>query len=287
MLTSGTVKGGYYGRRKRRESPHAASQKITPELAVHEAPLSAVAEAARAIRTNLMFMSPDNPIRTLLVSSANPSEGKTTVACSIAIAIAGAGHRTLLVDCDLRRPRIHRILGKASDVGLTTALLDETAIDGLVFPTDIPNLFVLPAGPIPPNPADLMHSDRFRALIEQMRGRFDRVIIDSAPIAPVTDATILSAYVDATVLVVRAFSTKRDQARHALRALHDIGSKTAGVVLNAVDFTRHEYKYATYYGRYGYGTGYGQNAAEAAAVTEPRAHQDGENARGDEPSSPA
>jgi capsular exopolysaccharide synthesis family protein len=196
------------------------------------------------------------------VTSANPSEGKTTVACCIATAIAHAGNRTILVDCDLRRPRIHRVFGISGDEGLTTALLDETALDRAIQPTEIPNLSILPAGPIPPNPADLMHSERFRALIAELRGRYDRVVFDSSPIGPVTDATILSAYVDATMLVVRAFVTKKDVARHALRSIMDIGSKTAGVVLNAVDFSRHEYKYASYYGRYGYGTPYGEAKAE-------------------------
>jgi capsular exopolysaccharide synthesis family protein len=260
-----TTRGGQaYGRKRRRVGPKP--QPIAPELVVHKAPLSNVAEAARAIRTNLMFMSADNPIRTLLVTSANPAEGKTTVACCIAIAIAHAGHRTLLVDCDLRRPRIHRIFGKTSEGGLTTALLDESALDRVIQPTEVAGLFVLPAGPLPPNPADLMHSERFRALIRELRDRFDRVVFDSSPVAPVTDATILSAYVDATMLVVRAFTTKKDAARHALRMILDIGSKTAGVVLNAVDFSKHEYKYATYYGRYGYGTPYGETPEESKPV---------------------
>jgi Mrp family chromosome partitioning ATPase len=116
-----------------------------------------------------------------------------------------------------------------------------------------------------------MHSERFRSLIADLRERFDRVVIDSSPVAPVTDATILSAYVDGTVLVARAFVTRRDTARHALRSILDIGSKAAGVVLNAVDFKRHEYKYATYYGRYGYGSGYGYKEDPAAGPTEPEA----------------
>jgi capsular exopolysaccharide synthesis family protein len=259
--------GGYSRKSRRRR---AQLQNVTPELVVHEAPLSNVAEAARAIRTNLMFMSTDNPIRTLLVTSANPGEGKTTLACCIAIAIAHAGHRTLLVDCDLRRPRIHRVFGKGSDVGITTALLDASALDRCILPTDIENLSILPAGPLPPNPADLMHSERFRQLIRDLRGRFDRVVFDSSPVAPVTDATILSAYVDATMLVVRSYTTRKDAARHALRAILDIGSKTAGVVLNAVDFSKHEYKYATYYGRYGYGMRYGEVPGEVQTAA-PRA----------------
>lgn len=267
MLTRTSQKGGYYGRRKKRD-PRMPLSKVTPELVVHEAPASNVAEAARAIRTNLMFMSTDDPIRMLLVTSANPSEGKTTVACCIAVAIAGAGHKTLLVDCDLRRPRIHRVFGRSGDVGLTTALLDETALDRVIIETNIPNLSVLAAGPMPPNPADLMHSARFKALLTELRGRYDRIVIDSSPIAPVTDATILSAYVDATMLVVRAFTTKKDMARYALRSILDIGSKTAGIVLNAVDFGRHEYKYATYYGRYGYGSPYGSTGQAEKAATE-------------------
>ncbi len=266
--------GSGYGRGRRRQ--RVAPNVGVPELVVHEAPMSNVAEAARAIRTNLMFMSTDNPIRTLLVASANPGEGKTTVACCIAIAIAHAGHRTLLVDCDLRRPRIHRIFGKASDAGLTTALLDEGALDRVIQETDVSNLWVLPAGPLPPNPADLMHSERFRSLIRELRGRFDRVVFDSSPVGPVTDATILSAYVDATMMVVRAFTTKKDAARHALRAIVDIGSKTAGIVLNAVDFSKHEYKYATYYGRYGYGTPYGETPKGAAPLPPRTEDHDGD-----------
>jgi capsular exopolysaccharide synthesis family protein len=247
--------------------------------------MSNVAEATRAIRTNLMFMSTDNPIRALLVASANPGEGKTTVACCLAIAIAHAGHRTLLVDCDLRRPRIHRIFGKDSGAGLTTALLDESALDRVIQATEVPGLFVLPSGPLPPNPADLMHSERFRALIGELRGRFDRIVFDSSPVAPVTDATILSAYVDATLLVVRAFTTKKDAARHALRAILDIGSKTAGVVLNAVDFSKHEYKYATYYGRYGYGAPYAAAPTQDSATLEEGVETHGDR-DGDAPSAP-
>lgn len=279
-LAGRSVKAGYYGYGRRRRSGHSTvPDKVTPELVVDEAPLSNVAEAARAVRTNLMFMSPDDPIRTLLVTSAGPSEGKTTVACCIAIAIAHAGHRTLLVDCDLRKPRVHRVFHAPANVGVSTAVIDEKALDGAIVQTKIPNLSILPAGPMPPNPADLMHSARFRALISELRDKFDRVVIDSSPIAPVTDATILSAYVDATMIVVRAFTTKKEMARHALRALVDIGSKTAGIVLNAVDFSRHEYKYSTHYGRYGYGTPYGESESDK----KPRESQDPKEPPRDQP----
>jgi capsular exopolysaccharide synthesis family protein len=208
--------------------------------------MSGIAEAARTIRTNLLFMAPDHPYRTLLVTSAGPAEGKTTVAACIAIAMAQAGQKVVLMDCDLRRPRIHRVFRKGHDVGLTTALLDED-LDAVIMATEVPNLSIIPAGPIPPNPAELLHSDRFKVLLKRVAERFDRVIIDSPPVVPVTDAAILSTLVDGTVLVIRAFKTSQELARHALRALVDIGAKKAGAVLNAVNLSRHEYKYSYYH----------------------------------------
>jgi succinoglycan biosynthesis transport protein ExoP len=219
---------------------------------VHLAPTSGVAEASRAIRTNVIFMAPDQPYQALLVTSAGPAEGKTTVACCLAIAMAQAGQRVALVDCDLRRPRLHRIFGASSESGVSTALIGNLA-DVVAVTTDVPNLAVIPSGPIPPNPAELLHSDRFKAFLAHLRTQFDRVIIDSPPIVPVTDAAVLATVVDATVLVVRAFVTTNDLARHGVRALADVGGTIAGVVLNAVDLDRHEYKYYYYsYKRDGY-----------------------------------
>jgi succinoglycan biosynthesis transport protein ExoP len=232
-----------YGRKKK--SRRQAQPVVVPELVVHEHPTSGIAEASRAIRTNLLFMSPDKPYKTLLVTSAGPAEGKTTVACCIAVALAQAGQRVALVDCDLRRPRLHRIFHRPSDVGVTTMLLEGTATDA--FPTEVPNLSVLPSGPIPPNPAELFHSDRFRHFLDELSARYDRVIIDSPPVVAVTDATVLSTIVDRTVLVIRAFGTTKDLARHGIRSLADVGGKTVGVVLNAVDLEKYEYKYYTYY----------------------------------------
>lgn len=217
------------------------------ELIVHLRPSSGVAEAARAIRTNLIFMAPDRPYRSLLVTSAGPSEGKTTVAACIAIAMAQAGQRVCLIDCDLRRPRIHRIFRRPSDYGLTTAIVDGGMVEAA--PTEVPNLFVIPAGPIPPNPAELLHSERFKAFMAHIQTQFDRVIIDSPPVVAVTDAVIMSTQVDGTILVVRAFSTNKDLARHAVRSITDVGAKMVGSVLNAVNLDRHEYKYSYYYYR--------------------------------------
>lgn len=243
-----------------------------PELVVHEEPMSGVSEASRSIRTNLMFMAPDKPFQTLLVTSAGPSEGKTTVACCIAIAMAQAGKRVLLIDCDLRRPRIHRIFrGRGVDAGpgLTSALLDEKR-DDFTLTTEVPNLSVIPAGPIPPNPSELLHSERFRAFIEKMKGRFDQVIIDSPPSVAVTDAVILSTMVDSVVLVVRAHKTTKELAKHGVRLLRDVAAPLTGVVLNGVNVNREEYDYwYKYYRRDGhYSSTPEQGAHGAVAASE-------------------
>lgn len=225
------------------------------ELIVHHRPVSGVAEASRAIRTNLMFMSPDRPYRKLLVTSAAPSEGKTTVACSIAIALAQGGQRVCIVDCDLRRPRLHRIFNRAGDVGVTSVLVGEATLDEVAKPTGIDNLWSIPAGPTPPNPADILHSERFRRFIAELGDRFDRVIVDSPPVVAVTDSAIISTLMDGTVFVVRAFKTSRHLSGQGLRALRDVDAPIVGAVLNAVNLNRSEYSYYYhyyYYKREGY-----------------------------------
>lgn len=239
-----------YSRYSRRRHGRNGAKEKPPEhmeLIVHERPASGVAEAARAVRTNLMFMNPDRRQRTLLVTSSAPSEGKTTVACSLAIAFAQGGQRVCVVDCDLRRPRLHRIFGRAGDAGLTNVLIGDATIAEVARPTQVENLWCIPAGPLPPNPADMLHSDRFRKLLADLGEQFDRVIIDSAPLVAVTDSAIVSTLVDGTLFVVRAFKTARTLARHGLRALTDVDSRVTGVVLNAVNLARHEYTYYHHY----------------------------------------
>jgi capsular exopolysaccharide synthesis family protein len=165
--------------------------------------------------------------------------------------MAQAGQRVALVDCDLRRPRVHRIFQKASEIGVTTALLDEPLPDEAL-ETDVPNLSVVPSGPLPPNATELFHSERFRKLLKELAARFDRVIIDSPPVIAVTDAVVLSTFVDGTLVVVRGYKTTKEAARHALRTLAEVGGRTLGVVLNSVDLDRHEYKYYHYYYRRDY-----------------------------------
>jgi capsular exopolysaccharide synthesis family protein len=232
------------GRRKRRR---AVPSEFAPELLVHERPTSGIAEAARSLRTNLMFMNPDQPYRRLLVTSAAPAEGKTTVAVSIAVSLAQGGQRVCIIDCDLRRPRLHRIFDRAGDIGLMNAILGEATVDDVAKPTVVPNLFCIPCGPIPPNSADVVSSERFRRLLDEISSKFDRVVLDSPPIVAVTDSAIVSTLVDGVVFVVRAFKTSVNLCRSGLRTLQDVDAPIAGAVLNAVNLNRHEYNYYHYY----------------------------------------
>lgn len=256
-----------YGQKKRRRRRSGGPKTTGPiELVVHEQPLSGIAEAARSIRTNVMFMNPDKPHRTLLVTSAAPSEGKTTVACSIAIALAQGGQRVCIVDCDLRRPRLHRIFARAGEAGVTNVLVGDATLDEVAKPTVVTNLWSIPAGPTPPNPADMLHSVRFRKFIEELTQHFDRVVIDSPPIVAVTDSAIISTLVDGTVFVVRAFKTSRHLSGQGLRSLRDVDAPVVGAVLNAVNLNKHEYSYYQhyyYYKREGYGTATENEAATA------------------------
>lgn len=240
-------------RRRRAQAPAAAG--ANRDLFVHTHPMSAAAECCRTIRTNLTFMSADEPIRAMVVTSASPREGKTTVTANIAISLAQSGKRVLLVDTDLRRPRIHRAFGVSGARGVTSVIVGEARLTDVVSPTDIPNLFVLACGPIPPNPSELLHSQRFGELVREALEHYDRVIFDSPPLGAVTDAAVLAPQLDATLVVVKAHETTRDALASALRQLRDVGANVAGGVLNDLDPRRKGYgagDYYYYYRREGY-----------------------------------
>ena len=260
----------YYGRRQRKRkdrNSEANPAKGLPELVVHNQPSSGIAEAARAIRTNILFMAPDNPHRKLLVTSAGPAEGKTTVACCIAVAMAQAGQRVLLMDCDLRRPRIHRIFGRSNDVGVSSLMLDSSKLESAIYRTEVPNLSIVTSGPVPPNPAELLHSEAFARLLDELQKGYDRIILDSSPAVPVTDAIVLSRVVDGTVIVARAFETTRELGRRAVRALRDVDGRIVGSVLNAVDLNRRGYGYYQYYY---YNRYYGEGEGGARKLPQPQ-----------------
>jgi capsular exopolysaccharide synthesis family protein len=219
-----------------------------PDLYVAYHPRSTVAEACRAIRTNLMFVGADKTLKTLLLTSSLPREGKTLCCVSLGTVLAKSGAKTLIIDCDLRRPRIARAFGLSATSGLTNVLVGELSLDDAIRSSDVENLSVLPAGPTPPNPAELLNGQHFRKLLEQVGERFDRVLIDSPPAVPVTDPAILSTLVDGVVLIVRHGKTPREAAQRATQHVLDVGGHIVGVVLNDIDVSGKGYR--SYYGHY-------------------------------------
>lgn len=218
------------------------------DLIVHHQPMSSAAEHVRTIRTNLMFLGVDNPLHTLLVTSASPREGKTTVAVSIAISFASSGQKTLLIDTDMRRPRLHGTFGIRKPKGIANVLLGDASLSEAIAATDVENLDLLPCGPVPPNPSELLHGAAFSRLLADVKERYDRVIFDSPPIIAVTDAAVLAPQLQGTMMVVKSNSTTRDRLRASLRQLRDVKSPILGVVLNDVDI--HRARYGGYYHYY-------------------------------------
>lgn len=243
--------------------PHI-QDKLTPlerGQEVHLKPRSDVAESYRTIRTAVYFGIPDGQAKTILVTSPSPGDGKTTMISNLAITMAQAGRRVLLIDADCRKPMQHKIYGLESDVGLASILLDHSKTDAAIQPTNVENLSVLPCGPIPTNPAELLNSQAFLDLIESLSPKFDHILIDSPPVIPVTDARILAASCDATILVLRAEKSTRKMSEFAVNSLTSVGGRLLGVVVNDVPRKKGRYGYYSAFGDYRYGYyayGYGQ-----------------------------
>lgn len=273
-------------RRRRRHRKHRAPalhEGKHPDLFCHDNPKSSAAECCRSIRTNILFMSPDRPPRRLLVTSASPQEGKTTVAISLAITMAQSGSRVLIVDSDMRRPRVHTAFGLENEDGLSTAILGMRKVEELVRPTPVPGLDILTCGPIPPNPAELIHTERFKEVVAQLERLYDRVVFDSPPIIAVTDPVILSRHVDGVVIVVKSMVTNRRAAKFAVKQMRDVGGNLLGAVLNDLDLENREYGYYHYYyyRKYGYYYGAREDDAKkpsAGTAEEPAAQTNGDRA---------
>jgi len=215
--------------------------------------LSSVVEAYRMLRTSVLLSTAGMPPRTILVTSSQPAEGKTTTAVNTAISLAQLGARVLLIDADLRRPAVHKTFKLQQSRGLSTYLSGAGEIDALIVKLTIPNLSVLTSGPIPPNPAELISSERMRDMLRKLAESYDHIIIDSPPLIHVTDPVILSTMVDGSILVVQAGRSTRDMLRRAKQELVGVGSKIFGVVLNNVDIKKEgydEYYYTRYYSNY-------------------------------------
>jgi capsular exopolysaccharide synthesis family protein len=239
------------------------------DLGVFREPRSMAAECCRSIRTNILFMLPDHPIRTMVITSPSPQEGKTTTAINLAIVMAEAGGRVLLIDTDMRRPRLHRSFGVPNQVGVSTMILGNSTMEDAIKRTEIPNLDVLPCGPIPPNPSELLHTKRFAQILEDCKKHYQHVILDSPPTSAVTDPAVLGNLVDGVILIVKGASTTREGAAHARRQLVSAKCRMLGVIVNEIDFSNPGYGYHYYYyrkySRYGYTYG-GGNAEDSGTA---------------------
>ncbi len=247
--------GGSSGGNGNGNTPRVSMNMNAPHLISFTDPKSPIAESYRSLRTALQFAGVEKSVETILVTSSIPQEGKSTTSTNLAIVIAQSGARTLLVDCDLRRPIIHSIFGYGKEPGLVNSLVGGVPLSEAVRPTGITNLDVLCSGSIPPNPSELLGSRRMREAIEELKGMYDMVVLDSPPVSAVTDAVILSTMTDVVVPVVRAHKTKIEFIDKTREDIMRVSDSMLGVVLNDFDATQSygaSYKYYRYYKYYSY-----------------------------------
>ncbi len=235
-----------YEKRKRVDS--GASYPV--ELVTHGHPKSILSEAYRNIRTSILLSFSEKPPRKIVITSPNPSEGKTTTVINTAIALSQTGAKVLVIDGDMRHPRIHKVFNGEDGAGLSNFLSGNAPLDSIIKKTDVPNLYFIPAGPIPPNPSELIGSNLFKEMIKVLGSRFDHLVLDSPPALGFADSIILSASVDGVVLVVLGGKTPRETLQRAKEILCQVNAKILGVVINRVDIHRSDYGY--YYYRYHY-----------------------------------
>lgn len=213
----------------------------TSSLVALRDPRSQAAEAYRTLRTNIQFSSLDKPLRTLLATSSAPNEGKSTTVANLAITMAQAEQRVILVDCDLRRPSLHELFGLPNETGLTSLILAQDSAPLPLQSTEVPGLSLLTSGPLPPRPADILGSRRMEAVITRLREEADIVLFDTPPVVAVTDAAVLATRVDGVLLVFQAHKTTRERGRQARQILEKVKANIVGVVLNNAEIERGYY----------------------------------------------
>lgn len=213
-------------------------------------PRSPISEAFRTLRTNIQFSSFDKKIQVIVVTSTGPGEGKSTVASNLAVVMAQSGLKTVLVDCDQRKPTIHKIFQISNFRGISDALAGRGTYEEIIQKTDVENLSIITAGTKPPNPSELLASKKMQIFIGQLKEQFEYIILDTPPVLMVTDAQLLSMYSDGVVLVVSAEEVERDAAKRAKELLEKVNAKILGVVLNKAKSTEKMYydRYNYYYG---------------------------------------
>ncbi|MGL5616001.1 MAG: CpsD/CapB family tyrosine-protein kinase [Sarcina sp.] len=212
---------------------------------VEKAPKSVASEAYKALRTNIQYSSIDKKMKVILITSSEPGEGKSTTSGNLAISLAQDGKKVLVIDCDLRKPSIHKLFKESNLIGLSEVLLGkETFTEAMNEYGE--NIDILTSGNLPPNPSEMLGSKAMESLLEELREVYDHIIIDSPPIHAVSDAQILATKVDGTLLVVKAEKTKKDSVQRAKEQINKVNGKIIGAVLNSVDSKRDKYYY--YYG---------------------------------------
>jgi capsular exopolysaccharide synthesis family protein len=235
-------------------------------------------EAFRVLRTNMQFVDVDKDSKVFVVTSSVPEEGKTTTATNLAITLAQTGQRVLLVEADLRRPKISNNLRLETAVGLTTVLVGRIGLEDAVQDYSVPNLSVLTSGAIPPNPSELLQSEAMSEVLERLRKAYDVIIVDAPPLLPVTDAALITAQSDGALIVVRHSKTSKDQLRHAMDRLEAVDGRALGVVLNMVPSRRGSDAYGDGYGYgYGYAPEPGRRKGTKEDPKEPEISQDDES----------
>src|ERR1039458_1625448 len=270
MIPLGSKSSGSRGPTGKRLALTAASKEVVETVTLVR-PQSQMAESYRALRTSLLLSNLGAPPKVIMVTSARPQEGKTTTSINPAIVLAQKGVRVLLMDADLRRPSIHKTFGMGPRSGLSNVLTGSATMQQTIVASPIlPNLFIMPAGTPPPNPAELLASSNMRDLLAELRGLYDHIVIDTPPTLSVTDAVVLSPRADATILVIRSGQTTKQALRRARDILMQVNAHVAGVLLNAVDLTSPDYYY--YYEYQGkYGQYYQEEPPVAGNETEPKA----------------
>jgi exopolysaccharide transport family protein len=226
---------------------------MNQELVTIHDPKSTASESYRGIRTNILFSAAESAPQVILVTSAGPREGKTVTTLNLGITMAQAGSKVMLIDCDMRRPKVHKAFSLAKDRGISNLLVGGKTLDGAVRHTPIPNLDIIPCGPIPPNPSEMLGSKRMADLLNRLRKEYAHILIDSPPSTAVTDPAVLSKSVDGVVLVIRAGDTAREMVKNGIGQFEAVGAHILGAILNGVDIGRDKYYYYYQYYHYYYG----------------------------------
>ena len=212
-------------------------------------PKSVISEQYRAIRTNIEYSNVDQNTKTILVTSSDKNEGKTTTVSNLAVSFANLNKKVLLIDCDLRNASIHKMFKLNNIYGLTDILAKDRAVDKCIQETELENLYVLTAGAIPPNPAEILSSEKMKNLIEDLKNIYDYIFIDTPPIGLVTDAGVLSSFIDGVVLVVKSESVEKKYLEETKKKLDAVDARILGAILNSYKSEQKDYDYYSYYGK--------------------------------------